>query len=267
MCTVNSHAMFADVRLFHEMHAVHHLQSLSIKEPRGIGFETEPVNASDYIMSGVSGETTQQPRAGSRRVACRACLCECRRQAKSSGLLQRGTGLPDQRGASPAGASPTWLGKGRALLPGPRCPAASRSNTAADGRCALAGNYEKSLENSSAAVKEYTRGATGNSAYRGISADIISGAYADVVDYTGTREHASAARTADAQPIRPLCRSHDGTAVLYSSSTCIVPRRYLIGPAHAPPGITKADGTKEHTMYEDPRVAAYAAAQAAAGKA
>ena len=32
-------------------------------------------------------------------------------------------------------------------------------------------------------------------------------------------------------------------------------------------GITQADGTKEHTMYEDPRVAAYAAAQAAAGKA
>jgi hypothetical protein len=197
MCCVlfNSHAMFADVRLFHEMHAAHHFQSLSMKEPRGIGFETEPVNASDYIMSGVSGETTQQPRSGSRRVACRARLCECRRQAKSSDHLQRGTDVLDQRGASPGGSLPTWLGKDLALLTGPRGPAASRSNTAVDGRCALAGNYEKSLENSSAAVKEYTRGATGNSAYRGISADIISGAYADVVDYTGTRARFRRARS------------------------------------------------------------------------
>jgi hypothetical protein len=32
-----------------------------------------------------------------------------------------------------------------------------------------AGNYEKSLENSASATKEYTRGATGNNDYRGIS--------------------------------------------------------------------------------------------------
>ena len=115
-------------------------------------------------------------------------------QEKSSGHLQWGTGLLDQRGASPVGASPTWLCKGRVLLAGPRCAAESHYNTAADGRRTLAGNYEKSLENSAAAVKEYTRGDTGNSYYRGISADIISGAYADVIDYTGTRARFCRAR-------------------------------------------------------------------------
>eukprot|EP00277_Geminigera_cryophila_P017027 CAMPEP_0179457804 /NCGR_PEP_ID=MMETSP0799-20121207/41495_1 /TAXON_ID=46947 /ORGANISM="Geminigera cryophila, Strain CCMP2564" /LENGTH=101 /DNA_ID=CAMNT_0021258703 /DNA_START=139 /DNA_END=444 /DNA_ORIENTATION=- len=45
------------------------------------------------------------------------------------------------------------------------------------------GNYEKSLENSTAATKEYSRST--NSAYRGISSDIIDGALANGTDYTG----------------------------------------------------------------------------------
>ena len=49
-----------------------------------------------------------------------------------------------------------------------------------------AGNYEKSLENSPAATKEYTRGATGNNDYRGISGGIIDHAIGGIVDYTGT---------------------------------------------------------------------------------
>ena len=47
--------MFGDIKLLHEMQQ--HLQSLSLATPRGIGFADEPINASDYIMSGVSGET------------------------------------------------------------------------------------------------------------------------------------------------------------------------------------------------------------------
>eukprot|EP00802_Teleaulax_amphioxeia_P018962 Tamp_19174.p1 GENE.Tamp_19174~~Tamp_19174.p1 ORF type:complete len:241 (+),score=26.94 Tamp_19174:433-1155(+) len=127
--SAHSRAMFADVKLLHDLHAVHHLQSLSMANPRGLGFEDEPINASDYIISGISG------------------------------------------------------------------------------------NYEKSLENSAAATKEYSRGTAGNSNYRGISADIISNAIGGVVDYTG---------------------------------------------------VTLADGTKQHTMYEDPRIAPYQAAKAAA---
>lgn len=49
----------------------------------------------------------------------------------------------------------------------------------------IAGNYEKSLENSASATKEYTRGAAGNNNYRGISADIIDNAITGTVDYTG----------------------------------------------------------------------------------
>ena len=49
--------MFADVKLLHDLHAVHHLQSLSMANPRGLGFEDEPINASDYIISGISGKT------------------------------------------------------------------------------------------------------------------------------------------------------------------------------------------------------------------
>ena len=47
--------MFDMIREVHALHEMHHLQSLSISEPRGLGFADEPVNASDYIMSGVSG--------------------------------------------------------------------------------------------------------------------------------------------------------------------------------------------------------------------
>jgi len=47
------------------------------------------------------------------------------------------------------------------------------------------GNYEKSLENSAAATKEYTRGSTGNSNYRGVSSDVIDNAIGGIVDYTG----------------------------------------------------------------------------------
>mmetsp|Transcript_22374 Transcript_22374/g.18647 ORF Transcript_22374/g.18647 Transcript_22374/m.18647 type:complete len:130 (+) Transcript_22374:32-421(+) len=93
--------MFDMIREVHALHEMHHLQSLSISEPRGLGFADEPVNASDYIMSGVSG------------------------------------------------------------------------------------NYEKSLENSAAATKEYTRGSTGNSNYRGVSSDVIDNAIGGIVDYTG----------------------------------------------------------------------------------
>ena len=49
----------------------------------------------------------------------------------------------------------------------------------------LSGNYEKSLENSASATKEYTRGATGNNDYRGISGGIIDNAIGGVVDWTG----------------------------------------------------------------------------------
>ena len=47
--------MFDMIREVHALHEMHHMQSLSISEPRGLGFSDEPVNASDYIMSGVSG--------------------------------------------------------------------------------------------------------------------------------------------------------------------------------------------------------------------
>ncbi len=47
--------MFHDIRSLHELHQAVHLQSLSMAEPRGLGFADEPINASDYIMSGVSG--------------------------------------------------------------------------------------------------------------------------------------------------------------------------------------------------------------------
>jgi hypothetical protein len=48
--------MFDIIRDFHDLHAAQHMQSLSMAEPRGLGFADEPINASDYIMSGVSGE-------------------------------------------------------------------------------------------------------------------------------------------------------------------------------------------------------------------
>ena len=51
---------------------------------------------------------------------------------------------------------------------------------------ACAGNYEKSLELSPSATLEYTRGATGNRNYRGISGGIIDNAIGGIVDYTGT---------------------------------------------------------------------------------
>lgn len=48
--------MFHDIRSFHDLHqAAAHMQSLSMAEPRGLGFEDEPINASDYIMSVASG--------------------------------------------------------------------------------------------------------------------------------------------------------------------------------------------------------------------
>jgi len=47
----------------------------------------------------------------------------------------------------------------------------------------ISGNYEKSLENSPAAVKEYSRST--NSHYRGIAADIIDSALLNGTDYTG----------------------------------------------------------------------------------
>ena len=67
------------------------------------------------------------------------------------------------------------------------------------------------MENSPAATKEYSRST--NSAYRGISADIINNALLNSTDYTG---------------------------------------------------VTLADGSKEHDMYEDVRVTAAAEAAAAA---
>ena len=47
--------MFHDIRSLHDLHQAVHMQSLSMANPRGLGFEDEPINASDYIMSGVSG--------------------------------------------------------------------------------------------------------------------------------------------------------------------------------------------------------------------
>lgn len=70
--------MFADVKLLHDLHAVHHLQSLSMANPRGLGFEDEPINASDYIISGISGKTAvaaapwQKARRASRGRCARA---------------------------------------------------------------------------------------------------------------------------------------------------------------------------------------------------
>lgn len=50
----------------------------------------------------------------------------------------------------------------------------------------MTGNFESDLGNSPAGVKEYVRGAVGgNSDYRGISNDIITNAYTNVIDYTG----------------------------------------------------------------------------------
>lgn len=93
--------MFEHIRDFTQLHndAFHHFQQLSMASPRGIGFADEAEKASDFIVSGISG------------------------------------------------------------------------------------NYEKSLENSAAATKEYSRST--NSAYRGISADIIDNALLNSNDYTG----------------------------------------------------------------------------------
>ena len=48
---------FADIRALQDLHhGAQHLQSLSMAEPRGAtGFADEPINASDYIMSGIAG--------------------------------------------------------------------------------------------------------------------------------------------------------------------------------------------------------------------
>ena len=84
--------MFADVRLLHDLHAAHHLQSLSMAEPRGLGFEDEPINASDYIISGISGEPAALVAARQTArlpVAWRVCASECAREA---GLEREGGG-------------------------------------------------------------------------------------------------------------------------------------------------------------------------------
>jgi hypothetical protein len=72
-------AMFHDIRSLHELHQAVHLQSLSMAEPRGLGFEDEPINASDYIMSGVSGGIPVSARSDCARVlGASVCLCGSR---------------------------------------------------------------------------------------------------------------------------------------------------------------------------------------------
>ena len=110
-------------------------------EPRGAtGFADEPINASDYVMSGIAG------------MCALACVV-----------------------AFMAGRHKVQTGIAHALIP----------------RTSALGNYEKSLENSASATKEYTRGAAGNNNYRGISADIIDNAITGTVDYTGEQSRRS----------------------------------------------------------------------------
>lgn len=133
---------FADIRALQDLHhGAQHLQSLSMAEPRGAtGFADEPINASDYIMSGIAG------------VCALACIVAFMAGRRTSADRHR-----------------------------------PRTNTANVG----VGNYEKSLENSASATKEYTRGAAGNNNYRGISADIIDNAITGTVDYTGEQSRRS----------------------------------------------------------------------------
>ena len=49
--------MFEHFREFHDLHSsgFHHFTQLSLASPRGIGFADEAEKASDYIVSGISG--------------------------------------------------------------------------------------------------------------------------------------------------------------------------------------------------------------------
>ncbi len=60
-------------------------------------------------------------------------------------------------------------------------------NTAAnDIMSPVTGNFEASMGKSPASLKEFVQGAAGgNSDYRGISSDVVSSAYENVIDFTG----------------------------------------------------------------------------------